>query len=159
MRRVFKWKDLQRKHNIIYLWILCLIRNVKILISRCETGWNCSKKLLWCANNPEIEIFIDYSLRQWYVKVFLLVKLKNSDQWNSMFFFFTCGKPQHDTVQGLQKIANHTSCYNWKCQTCLVCQLCAWWPEQRANLWTSSYTEKIKLQKVPDTQADNDFGL
>lgn len=26
-------------------------------------------------------------------------------------FFFTCGKPQHDTVQGLQKIANHTSCY------------------------------------------------
>ena len=29
-----------------------------------------------------------------------------------MFFFFTCGKPQHDTVQGLQKIANHTSCYN-----------------------------------------------
>ena len=41
-------------------------------------------------------------------------------------FFFTCGKPQHDTVQGLQKIANHTSCYNyWKCQTCLVCQFCA----------------------------------
>jgi len=50
---------MERSSEQTCLWILCLIRNVKIQISRCETGWNCSKKLLWCANNPEIEIFID----------------------------------------------------------------------------------------------------